>query len=1138
LAKDCTRETRERERKKRENNALLITTNSSSLFSRLLAVFRAFRVKQLSLALVAASALDAQRSAPARTQVDWPVFLARHDMLWNRLPTGWGESVFIGNGRIGATIDVQDGVLGWTVNRTDVVHDDSRFPIGRVYLKTVGVQRSGNARLTLWDAEASGVVVTDSGEVRWRSFVPRDPSVIVVVLEGRGGERRAALDWIPAEARPPRKIARKEAFAPEDLHPAAEITRTEYGVTSVQRFIGGDAHAESIVPGAAAGNARPVYVSIGYGKTAEAAMSEAQRLAGRAFETGESRLSSAHRAWWHAYYPQSFLSFPDSLLESYYWIQMYKLASAMRADGPILDLAGPWFRATPWPAIWWNLNIQLTYSPLFRANRLDLAESLFRNLDRNTQALIENVPERLRGDAAAIGRSSGPNLVRHVDLATAQSEAAKEMGDLPWTMYYYWLHYRYQMDDRILRDRVYPLLRRAIGNYLGYVERGADGKWHLPPTHSPELATVPDANYDLALLRWGLQTLIASAERLRINDPQLARWRDVLANLTPFPSDSAGLMVGRDRPWKESHRHYSHLLAIYPLGLITPDGAAGRTLIERSLQTWEGQTSLFRGYSFTGGAAMHARLGHGDVALTRLNQYLDAPRYMEPNTFYAEAGPVIETPLSAAASIQELFLQDWGGLLRVFPAVPSVWKDAAFDRLRAEGAFLVSAVRRDGRTAWVRITSLAGQPLRVRVADWDSAVVRERSGTAARLTRSADGTFAIDLPKNGSVLLAPSARTQLPPLAPVARPDTARPWPALKPDSQPARYQDRPDMAWWRASMDSLDRRLGWWRDARFGMFIHWGVYSQLAGVWDSTPVRGYAEHIQRIRKIPSATYREQAVSKFNPTRFDADEWVNLARRAGMRYMIITAKHHDGFAMYDSKVTDYDIVDGTPYKRDPLRELRDAAKRRGVRFGFYYSHAFDWGDPEAPGNDWEFENPGGDRNLYGREWWVNHPQLLANARRYVDRKAIPQILELIKNYDPDILWFDTPQKLPPEENLRILRAAREAKPTIVINGRPVQAFPGAPEARFGDYASTADRPAELTRHDGDWEAIPTTNESYGYHRMDLAHKPPEHFVLLLAKAAARGVILLMKIGPMGDGRLDAKDSSILEGFGAWLEVNA
>jgi len=720
--------------------------------------------------------LLAFQALPA-TAVDWPSFLARHDLVWDRLPARWGESAFIGNGRLGATIDGRDSAFGWTINRTDVVHDQSRYPIGRVVLKTAGTVTGGTARLVLWDAEASGTVTTDHGELRWRSFTASDPSVIVIVLEGRGGERGADLDWSPAEARPPRKVARKEAFAPEDLHPAPTITRSAEGITSVQPFIGGGAHAESIRR-----SGRGVfYVSIGYGSDGPAALAEARATTSAAARQGLNRLTVGHRNWWHTYYPASFLSFPDARLEAYYWIQIYKLGAAMRADGPILDLNGPWFNATPWPAIWWNLNIQLTYSPLFRANRLDLAESLFRNLDRNRQALIDNVPERLRGEAAAIGRSSGPDLVRPVDLRAAQSDAAHEMGDLPWTLYYYWLHYRYQMDDRILRDRVYPLLRRAIGNYLAYVERGEDGRWHLPATHSPELATMPDANYDLALLRWGLETLVASAEHLKNDDPLLPRWREILTNLTPFPRDSLGLMVGRGRPWKESHRHYSHLLAVYPLGLISPERLDDRALIETSLATWEREPSLFRGYSFTGGAAMHAWLGQGDTALTRLNLYLDAPRYMEPNTFYAEAGPVIETPLSAATSIQELFLQDWGAALRVFPALPSVWPEAAFDRLRADGAFLVSAVRHSGRTSWVRIESLAGQPCRLVVADWDAAVVRAQTGPAPSLTRVEAGRFVLELAKGASVVLAPDAVTPLPPVSPVALPPSdRRPWPALK----------------------------------------------------------------------------------------------------------------------------------------------------------------------------------------------------------------------------------------------------------------------------------------------------------------------------------------------------------------------
>lgn len=170
-------------------------------------------------------------------RIDWPTFLARQDLVWERLPEGWGESAFVGNGRLGATIDVQNGALGWTVNRTDVVHRQSRYPIGRVVLETAGAVTGGTARLALWNAEASGTVITDRGEVRWRSFAACGPSVIAIVLEGRGGEAGVDLAWAPAEARPPRKVARREAFAPEDLHPPAVVTSSPGGITSVQSFL-------------------------------------------------------------------------------------------------------------------------------------------------------------------------------------------------------------------------------------------------------------------------------------------------------------------------------------------------------------------------------------------------------------------------------------------------------------------------------------------------------------------------------------------------------------------------------------------------------------------------------------------------------------------------------------------------------------------------------------------------------------------------------------------------------------------------------------------------------------------------------------------------------------------------------------
>lgn len=339
---------------------------------------------------------------------------------------------------------------------------------------------------------------------------------------------------------------------------------------------------------------------------------------------------------------------------------------------------------------------------------------------------------------------------------------------------------------------------------------------------------------------------------------------------------------------------------------------------------------------------------------------------------------------------------------------------------------------------------------------------------------------------------------------------------------------------WWSESMKTHDQRIAWWRKSEFGCFIHWGVYSTFGGEWKGKPFRGYAEHMMRSQKIPRAEYAEKVVSVFNPVKFDAEEWVQLIKAAGMKYIIITAKHHDGFAMYPSAVSRYNIRDATPFKRDPMRELAVAARKHGIPFGFYYSHAFDWEHPDAPGNDWDYDNPAGDKGLHGGvQWYDKHPELLDKAREYVDEKAIPQIVELVKNYQPDILWFDTPSKIPLSENLRIMKAVREVAPNVVINGRLARGLGHS----FGDYKNTGDRAAEMVPTEGDWETIPTTNESYGYHKHDQSHKPVSHFIQLMAKAAARGGNLLMNIGPLGDGRIDQKDQQILSGIGKWLVVN-
>lgn len=337
---------------------------------------------------------------------------------------------------------------------------------------------------------------------------------------------------------------------------------------------------------------------------------------------------------------------------------------------------------------------------------------------------------------------------------------------------------------------------------------------------------------------------------------------------------------------------------------------------------------------------------------------------------------------------------------------------------------------------------------------------------------------------------------------------------------------------WWTSSMKTHEQRIQWWREAKFGMFIHWGIYSLPGGEWKGKKVGGYAEHLMRKEKIARKEYLELA-HQFNPEKFNAEEWILQAKKAGMKYFIITAKHHDGFAVYDSKVSDFDIFDQTPFKKDPMAELAAAAKKHGIKFGFYYSHAFDWEHPDAPGNDWEYNNPGGDKLIGTARWYDTHPEWLPKAVKYVDEKAIPQIKELLIKYHPDILWFDTPHKLPLSENIRILKAIRETDPNVVVNGRLARNS----AISFGDYRNTADRPAEFYPVTGDWEAIPTTNESYGYSKYDSSHKPVSHFIQLIASAAARGGNLLMNIGPKGDGAFDQKDIAILNGIGKWMEKN-
>src|SRR5262245_9137344 len=210
------------------------------------------------------------------------------------------------------------------------------------------------------------------------------------------------------------------------------------------------------------------------------------------------------------------------------------------------------------------------------------------------------------------------------------------------------------------------------------------------------------------------------------------------------------------------------------------------------------------------------------------------------------------------------------------------------------------------------------------------------------------------------------------------------------------------------------DARMKWWREARFGMFIHWAVYSVPAGTYHDRKIPDIGEWIMNRAKIPIAEYRQFA-REFNPVKFDPNAWAALAAETGMKYMVITSKHHDGFALYDSKVTDWDIVDATPYKKEVLGPLAAAARRRGLKFGTYYSQAQDWTHKGGAGNKWDDTHNG-------------------SFDEYLKTIAVPQVAEILKRYKPDVLWWDTPYEMTPERAALFQPLVAE-HPMMITNNR-------------------------------------------------------------------------------------------------------
>jgi len=313
---------------------------------------------------------------------------------------------------------------------------------------------------------------------------------------------------------------------------------------------------------------------------------------------------------------------------------------------------------------------------------------------------------------------------------------------------------------------------------------------------------------------------------------------------------------------------------------------------------------------------------------------------------------------------------------------------------------------------------------------------------------------------------------------------------------------------------EQRDARMAWWREARFGMFIHWGLYAVPAGTWQGKQVRGAGEWIMNKGKIPVADYSAFA-QQFDPVKFDADAWVALAKAAGMKYIVITAKHHDGFAMFKSDANSFNIVDATPFKRDPLKELAAACQKQGIKLGFYYSQDQDWTAPGAAaiGSHWD-KAQGGD------------------FASYLKTKAIPQIKELLSNYGsfPAVLWFDTPTKEMTSDLAAQIVEVLNQHPNLIWNNR-----------LGGGYRGDTETPEQSIPPQGypgkDWETCMTLNDTWGYKSYDTHFKATKILLRNLIDIASEGGNYLLNVGPDATGVIPQPEADRLKEIGHWLEVN-
>lgn len=699
-----------------------------------------------------------------------PDFLDAHDLIWERPPLRWLDGLPLANGDIGAMIWGDGAPLRFTLDKYDawetrehILADDdltyarlremveqkqeqevvqalttrrlyrdesdelkkpypTRLPMPRLELDFGGPLEWQQARLNLRRATATLEARRNQKPIRLSAYTHAQRNLLVIQIEGVPAEDinvRLRFDHLNEHAR---NLLKKWGYPEPEI--VAEPNRGSLHLTAPTGYEYAVCWNKTIADG---GQSCTILLTLTSSHDAADPLAAGRELVEQAAAQGPDIVG--HQQWWSQYWQRSYLAIPDARLESLYYIEMYKLGCSSRPGKWPVTLQGLWTCdgvMPPWSGDYHlDMNVQESYWPIYAANRLELGEPLYRVFNACIPRWKKQCEQFFKFEGIWAGCAIGPRGERVYGYTGVEFWP----GNTAWLAHLYWLHWQYSQDRQFLREQALPIIRQSFLTYANLLEKGDDDRLHVPLSYSPEYhegsfaSFVRNPTVDLALIRWLGRAIIEANAALNERDPLTDRVHQILDELVDYPRDprTGSLAIAEGVPLEYSHRHFSHLMAIHPLGIMTIDDPRDKAVIDASLlhiaRIGFGQ---WTGWSFPWMAMIAGRADLGNMSWKMLDLYIDA--FITPTTLHINGDPriyglsmyryepmTLEGGFAAAAAVMEMLIQSHNEVVRVFPALPVRWHHAYFSGLRAEGAFLVTSKLVDGRVRFIDVVSEAGK---------------------------------------------------------------------------------------------------------------------------------------------------------------------------------------------------------------------------------------------------------------------------------------------------------------------------------------------------------------------------------------------------------------------------------------------